>query len=271
MNMYRIMLLEAEKLKNEIEKLEANIRRAPSGSLRCHRQGKFFKWYLVDDQSHRSKGKNVKRKYIAKSTDRSLAEKLARKAYDKKKLAGLKKELDAMNMYLQNSTMGERPEQVYLNDKPGYRELLLSDLPLLSKDLEEWRTEKYESNPSYTDNLLIQSADGTLVRSKSESMIASELFANAIPYRYECALEIEGYPFYPDFTIRHPMTGKLYIWEHFGMIDQEEYLEKTLKKIRIYLRNGYIPGINFIMTFETQQKPLGYDTVYRVIRDYFAE
>lgn len=58
------------------------------------------------------------------------------------------------------------------------------------------------------------------------------------------------------------------IWEHFGMVDQEEYLERTLKKIRVYLRNGYIPDMNFIMTFETRQMPMGYDSVFRVIRDY---
>lgn len=270
MNIYRIVQLEEEKLENEIEKLETEIRKAPSGSLRCHQHGKFYKWYLVDDHSQQAKGKNVKRKYISKSTGRSLAEKLARKAYDKKKLSGCKKELKAMKLYLLHSTKGNRPEQVYLNEKSGYRELLLSNLPLLSKELEEWKAEQFESNPLHTENLLIRAADGTMVRSKSESMIASELFANTIPYRYECAMEIEGYLVYPDFTIRHPMTGKVYIWEHFGMIDNEEYLERTLKKIRIYLRNGYIPGMNFIMTFETKQNPLGYDTVFRVISEYFG-
>lgn len=53
------------------------------------------------------------------------------------------------------------------------------------------------------------------------------------------------------------------------MVDQEEYLERTLKKIRVYLRNGFIPDINFIMTFETRLVPLGYDAVFRVIQDYF--
>lgn len=42
-----------------------------------------------------------------------------------------------------------------------------------------------------------------------------------------------------------------------------------VQKLRIYLQNGYIPTVNLILTFETRQVPLGYDTVFRVIRDYF--
>ena len=270
MNLYRIMQLEAEKLEREIGILETRIRKAPQGSLRCHRHGKSFKWYLVEEIVQQKTGKNAKRKYISKRNGRPLAEKLARKAFDKKKLANCKKELNAMKSYLHLSTVDKSPEQVYLTDKPGYRELLLSDMPLLSKELEEWKAETYEKNPFLTDKLKIRSADGTFVRSKSESMICTELSANKIPYRYECALEIEGIIIYPDFTVRHPSTGKLYIWEHFGMIDQEDYLEKALKKIRIYLRNGYIPGKNLIMTFETLEEPLGYDTVFQIICDYFS-
>lgn len=270
MNLYRIMQLEAEKLEREIDDLENRIRKAPQGALRCHRHGNSFKWYLVDDKAHQKTGKNVKRKYISKRNGRPLAEKLARKAFDKKKLANYKKELKAMKSYLHLSTIEKSPEQVYLTEKPGYRELLLSDMPLLSRELEEWKAETYKKNPFLTDNLKIRSTDGLLVRSKSESMICSELSLNEIPYRYECELEIEGMIFYPDFTIRHPSTGKEFIWEHFGMIDQEDYLEKALKKIRIYLRNGYIPGKNLIMTFETREEPLGYDTVMQIIMDYFT-
>ena len=179
------------------------------------------------------------------------------------------RELSAIKRYLNHSNAEVMTDQIYLSENSGFRELLVSNMSLLNRELEEWRVADYPKNTFYPDKLQIRSADGTMVRSKSESLIASELASNGIPYRYECALEIEGQVFYPDFTIRHPATGRTIIWEHFGMIDREEYLESTLKKLRVYLRNGLIPGINFIITFETLQTPLGYDIVFKVIREYF--
>ncbi|MFQ8777759.1 MAG: hypothetical protein ACLR78_10425 [Roseburia sp.] len=61
------------------------------------------------------------------------------------------------------------------------------------------------------------------MRSKSEAMIAMLLHLNAIPYRYECALSLGGVTLFPDFTIRHPVTGVLYYWEHFGLMDDPAY------------------------------------------------
>lgn len=274
MNLHKIIQLEAERLAKEIRELEIRIDNAPKGSLRCHRSGKNgknFRWYLIDENDHRVKGKNARRKYISKRTGRPLAEKLARKAFDKRKLIACKKELNALRKYLRSSDASQMPERRFLSEDSGFRELLISDMKLIDKELEEWRLADYPRNPYYPENLKIHSSDGTMVRSKSESLIASELSSNGIPYRYECPLVIEGQTVFPDFTIRHPATGKVFIWEHFGMVDQEEYLEHTLKKLRIYFRNGYIPGENFIMTFETYQAPLGYDVVFRIIRDYFME
>ncbi len=269
MNLHKIIQLEADRLEREVRELEIRIEKAPKGSLRCHRKGKNYRWYFIDEKDHRVKEKNAKRKYISKKTGRPLAEKLARKAYDKRKLVGYKKELNALKRYLNYSGAEVRPEKEYLSVGSGFRELLISDMTLMERELEEWRVADYPGNPFHQEKLRIHSADGTVVRSKSESLIASELASNGIPYRYECALEIEGQIFYPDFTIRHPSSGRILIWEHFGMIDQEEYLESTLKKLRVYFRNGFIPGINFIMTFETRQAPLGYGVVFRVIQNYF--
>lgn len=263
-----IIQLEADRLEKEVRELERRIDKAPKGSLRCHKNGKTFRWYFIDEKDHREKGRYAKRQYISKKTGRPLAEKLARKAYDKRKMIRCRKELNALKRYLNSCNSEGMPEQQYLSESSGFRELLISELPVMERELEEWKAADYPKNPFHPENLQISSSDGTMVRSKSESLIASGLASNGVPYRYECALELEGTIFYPDFTIRHPSTGKIMIWEHFGMVDQEEYLERTLKKIRVYLRNGYIPDMNFIMAFETRQMPMGYDSVFRVIRDY---
>ena len=64
-----------------------------------------------------------------------------------------------------------------------------------------------------SDRMLI-TAKGHSVRSKSELLIADALFYHGIRYEYEKELILSGRTIYPDFTIRHPQTGKIFYWEH---------------------------------------------------------
>ena len=82
--------------------------------------------------------------------------------------------------------------------------------------------------------------------------------------------EFDNVSIHPDFTIRHPKTGKFFYWEHFGTIEKGGYLEMALSKIRIYISNGLIPGENFIMTFETQNYPLTPQKIKEIIELYFG-
>ena len=56
---------------------------------------------------------------------------------------------------------------------------------------------------------------GDYVRSKSELIIANELYANKISYEYEKPLILNGYanPFYPDFTICTSKEKRIVYWE----------------------------------------------------------
>lgn len=93
---------------------------------------------------------------------------------------------------------------------------------------------------------------------------------NTIAYRYECALNLGGTVFYPDFTIQNPKNGRLYYWEHFGMMDNSFYIQKYLKKTQIYLEHGMIPTINLIVTYETKDSPLTSQKVQEIIDSYFG-
>ena len=62
-------------------------------------------------------------------------------------------------------------------------------------------------------------------------------------------LVLDGQLLYPDFTVKRVSDGKIIIWEHFVMMDDEGYKEKTLHKLHMYERNGYIPYDNFIATY----------------------
>ena len=108
------------------------------------------------------------------------------------------------------------------------------------------------------------------VRSKSESMIAKVLKQHKIPYRYECQLLLGDIELYPDFTIRHPSTGELYYWEHFGWLDKTEYVKNMHAKMQLYTSNNIMPGIHLITTYENQEKPLTFELVELLIQHYFV-
>ena len=74
--------------------------------------------------------------------------------------------------------------------------------------------------------------------------------------------------YYPDFTVKNLRTQKTFLWEHFGKMDDPAYLSKTTGKIKNYIDNGYIPGDNMIMTFETKKHPLTIDAVKSVVEEF---
>ena len=96
------------------------------------------------------------------------------------------------------------------------------------------------------------------------------LYKNKIPFRYECALQLGKMIIYPDFTIRHPNTGEVYYWEHFGKMDDREYSHKVFAKLNSYNTYGIVPSLQLIMTFETKDNPLSSETVENIIEQYFS-
>ena len=101
-------------------------------------------------------------------------------------------------------------------------------------------------------------------------MIVYLLHDYKIPFRYESELELGQVTVYPDFTIRHPKTGKLFLWEHLGMVDEPAYRRNTLSKLQLYMEHGWIPSVNLILTFETKEYPLDMAYVEGLIKDYFV-
>jgi hypothetical protein len=75
-------------------------------------------------------------------------------------------------------------------------------------------------------------------------MIDMVLYVHKIPFRYECALSLGEATLFPDFTIRHPKTGEVFYWEHFGLIDNSEYAKNTYAKLQLYTNYGIIPSNN---------------------------
>lgn len=253
------MLKESLRLGEQIKKLKQEIAKLPEGKLIRIQNTKYSQWYQSDGHT---------KKYIPKKR-RELIEKLAIKKYLSYQLEDCENEKRAIEFYLKHHREDVGKAEKFLTDESEYGELLSPYFKTKSKGLQEWLQEPFEKNQQYHENLILKTVSGNPVRSKSEVIIDTLLYINKIPFRYECALKLGRRTYYPDFTIKHPRTGKIYYWEHFGMMDDEEYIKKAYSKLQVYTLNGIIPSINLIMTFETSNCPLGAEAVMELIEKYF--
>ena len=184
-------------------------------------------------------------------------------------LKNLQHEQCAIDFYLRHHDINASQKEAELLSAPAYNELLSPFFKPLSQELDEWANASYEKLDKHSETLKHKAVSGIYVRSKSEEMIDMVLYKHKIPFRYECALRFGEISLYPDFTIRHPKTGEIYYWEHFGKMDDEKYARKTFYKLQLYNSHGLIPSINLITTYETAENPLDINTVDDIIAKYF--
>ena len=253
------ILQESQRLAQKIKSLQSDLKHFPDGQLVCCHQRSGWKWYHSDGHT---------KSYIPK-TNRSYAEKLAIKKYLETTLSELTQEQDALQAYLKKHQTSSLKSQKLLNEIPAYKELLAPYFKSDSQELNEWMLASYETNSHYPEHLIHKTASGRLVRSKSEAIIDMILYSNNIPFRYECALYLEDYPIYPDFTIRHPATGETYYWEHFGIMDDPAYAQNAFSKLQLYNSHNIIPSIQLITTYETKEHPLSIEMIQKIVEYYF--
>ena len=247
-----------DEIKSEIDKFEDICKMLPEGELLCCKNGTRYKWFLKQD------GIST---YLPKS-NKELAEKLALKKFCKCRLEELRRELVAQGYYLRKMDSAEgKAEALLYHEEWG--KLLEGHFKSMDVEIQKWQEQDYEYSTKYEETLIYKGTQGKMLRSKSEVIIDMLLYENRIPFRYESKLILGGIEMYPDFTVRHPVTGEMFYWEHFGLMDEESYRNNACSKIRLYCENGIIPSINLITTYETKQHPLDIGHVQTIIKEYF--
>jgi len=254
------LLADKLRLEQEISVAKRELSQLPNMKLICSKNGNGYKWFESD-------GHNLT--YIPKR-QRSYAEKLARRRYLEEHLIYLQREKRALEHYLSNFNNALPNFTHKILEHPGFFNLLSHYVKPTSEKLALWAEEKYDRNPYHAEKCVFETPRGIKMRSKSEVLIAMMLDQYKIPYRYEDSLQLEDTLIYPDFTLRHPVTGDYYYWEHFGMMDDEDYVAKTSKKIAQYSLQGIVPSVQLIMTFETKDEPLHLEYVRNTIEFYFS-
>lgn len=151
-----------------------------------------------------------------------------------------------------------------MTKRKEYLEHLIQEM---EKELEK---ENYPTNPYYPEQRVYPTKKDELVRSKSEVLIADMYYEMGIPYRYEAELDLNnGKKKYPDFTLLKTSTRETLYHEHLGLMDDEEYREANLAKLKEYRKNGIYPGKNLILTYEAEGHYLNIKDVRKVVREIF--
>ena len=249
-------------LKQIIEEKKNALVNAPEGIINIAKSGSRTQYYM------KKNSKDTKRKYMKKS-EMPIVEKICQKEYDQQVLAVAEKELSQLERLARNY-----PKQTYENiyaTLNGCRKALVWPVVISEEDfIHQWENTEYKRK-SFQDNTTEYYTDkGERVRSKTEILIANALKKHNVPYRYECPLYLNGYGWiHPDFTVLNVRNRKEYYWEHLGMMDDLEYVERALKRIDMYEKNGYFTGESLLLTHETLKSPINSRSIEIMILKYF--
>lgn len=119
------------------------------------------------------------------------------------------------------------------------------------------------------EDLIYLTSAGIYVRSKGEAIIVDVLWQRRIPFYYERKLALldengEIVIIYPDITI--PISKKEFIiWEHNGMLTNEEYRRRNNRKMELYFLNGFYQPKNLIVTVDGPNGEFSIPDIYRVV------
>ena len=217
------------------------------------------------DKAKRKKPASYKQIYIPKNKE-DLAYNLARKRYYEHLDSILKNNQLAMTRFIKEY-VEDSLHAAYEKLGPATK-ALLGQLDLTEdEDDAAWAASPFEGNP-FPIERKFHTLDGRIVRSKSEMDIADRLLHHHVANRYEDLMWVNGKMYYPDFKCRNVRTHQEIPWEHLGAMDDDDYCAVNLPKLANYMRDGYIPGRNMIVTFETFQCPLDNRVIDNMIEHY---
>lgn len=166
-------------------------------------------------------------------------------------------------------------QKIYKELHPARKAIVAPLFRPIEEVIGEFNHISYEGKPfDEMDQTSYYTIQGERVRSKSEKIIADELYRRGVPYKYELPLELRTWNrkiiVYPDFTVLNKRTGKKWILEHFGMMDNVGYFETTIQKLDTYEKNDILLGRDLILLHETSTSPLDTKVLEKYINEYLC-
>lgn len=258
-----ILSEERNQLENVVEEARRRLVTMPEGNLRIKKKRSDIEYY------YKSKDTSVNGRYIKKS-EKDLARRIAQKDYDAKLVRCAEERIKTIDTFLEGYEKTSL-QRIYEKTNPYRRELITISIISDAEYIKRWQSVQYEGKTFTNDMQEIVTERGERVRSKSEKIIADKLYALGIPYRYEYPLVLDGnIKIYPDFTIlKMPQREEVYL-EHFGLLDNSEYMDSVIYKLNSYERNGIYLGVNLFITHETGKVPLNTRALEGMLKQVFC-
>lgn len=256
--------LRINELKKLQETLSTSIKNGPKGALVVSSRKSRSEYY------QRKEGKCT---YIS-NKNQELIKSLAQMDYQRKTIQTCKNEIKFLtkliHKYKAKGSRGINTSNTYFTQSKKRQNLTTPVTYSNKMYIENWEQKEYQPKRLYKDQVTYQTQKGEIVRSKSELIIANILKENNIPYHYEYPFETPQGTFHPDFLCLNVRTRQEFYWEHFGMMDDPEYLKTTLQKLNTLSENNLIPGKNLITTFEASDTPISASYVQKLIDEFLV-
>lgn len=223
-------------LKQQIELIEHKISLIKPGDIVCRKRGNNIFYSEITDGGEKGITRN-----------KSRVQELVQIAY-------FEKQLDVLR---NNSAVLDYCVRHYKDDSDKeIKELLMSrhrNLPvdeILFADSAKMKTEVYQKNPYYQENLKYITTNGVILRSKSEREIGNALESVGVEYDSDVLIQCGNARYYADFVIKRKNGTKL-VWEHFGREHDDVYMAKNEVRIRDYISIGLRPWDNLVWTLDS--------------------
>ncbi|MFM1603011.1 hypothetical protein ABGF26_07765 [Helcococcus ovis] len=235
------------------------------GGLVARKKGNKYIYY------HKTKRKNGKftEKYL-RNDEMNTVKTLAYNSYIKKlkkhvsKTLLLLKKLSKLN--LENGI-----DEIYVSLPDSKKSLFSPIEPTWEQVLKHWKSIPYEKKLFLPNSQEIYTNKSERVRSKSEKILADYFDSIGLEYKYECPIVISKYStLHPDFTFLSPITKQEIYWEHFGIMDNKEYVNNAISKLEAYNSIGIYQGKNLIITYETQIKSLNTNFFKNLVNEFLV-
>ena len=263
LNLYELLNQEKKTAERLMHRAEKEMKRMPGGTLEARlTKGKYPQYVHTSSVN----GKRVS-KYISKK-NLKLARQLAQRDYDRdlmRSAAQLTEALETASKALREYDL----EAIYQKEKNIRRNLITPLIPTDEMFIEQWYEEHHGAQNSLRMTNSYTTIRGETVRSKSEKMIADAYHMAGIPYVYEPSVCLaNGHGRRPDFAVLNVRLRKTMYHEHFGMMDDDEYRQHAILKMREYNRSGYRAGEVMLYTFEGEGIPFDQEELEELIRAF---
>lgn len=206
------------------------------------------------------------RKYIPQKNIKTVQEQLQQE-YLQGLITQFEKSINVIDSFLNNYKNSRVWD--YFSSLPLPKKRILTPI-LLSNELfaEKWESEEYVHMDFYSNTPEHYTIKNERVRSKSEVIITDTLTQMHIPYKYEMELTLGEFKIHPDFVCLNVRTRQEFIWEHLGLMDNQDYALKALRKLHSYMDNKYFLGTEVIISWETSEIPFTKLDARKLIEKY---